>query len=105
MRKLSSLAFAVTTAAILSACSTPVKVSEPAPVVERPADKAAPSCPASTNTYFSEEPPKPTLKRAPRSLTISPPPAKIRPNQVPKTRQRCMSECHHRSRYSTMMTH
>ena len=43
MRKLSSLAFVITTAAILSACSTPVKVSEPAPVVERPADKAAPS--------------------------------------------------------------
>ena len=40
MRKLSSLAFVITTAAILSACSTPVKVSEPAPVVERPADKA-----------------------------------------------------------------
>jgi peptidoglycan-associated lipoprotein len=41
MRKLSSLAFALTTAAILSACSTPVKVSEPAPVVEHPVDKSA----------------------------------------------------------------
>jgi len=41
MRKLSSLAFVITTAAILSACSTPVKVSEPAPVVERPVEKAA----------------------------------------------------------------
>ena len=40
MRKLSSLAFIITTAAILSACSTPVKVAEPAPVVERPVDKA-----------------------------------------------------------------
>jgi len=40
MRKLSSLAFVITTAAILSACSTPVKVSEPAPVVERPVEKA-----------------------------------------------------------------
>ena len=38
MRK--HLAFIVATAAILSACSTPVKVSEPAPVVERPVDKA-----------------------------------------------------------------
>jgi len=36
MRKLSSLAFIVTTAAILSACSTPVKLAEPAPVVEQP---------------------------------------------------------------------
>src|SRR5476651_380571 len=36
MRKISSLAFAITTAAILSACSTPVKVAEPAPVVEKP---------------------------------------------------------------------
>jgi peptidoglycan-associated lipoprotein len=43
MRKLSSLAFVITTAAILSACSTPVKVSEPAPVVERGVEKAAPS--------------------------------------------------------------
>src|SRR5471032_403240 len=35
MRKLSSLAFIVTTAAILSACSTPVKIAEPAKVEER----------------------------------------------------------------------
>jgi peptidoglycan-associated lipoprotein len=40
MRKLSSLAFIVTTAAILSACSsTPVKLAEPAPVVEKPVEK------------------------------------------------------------------
>ncbi|MYM93912.1 peptidoglycan-associated lipoprotein Pal [Duganella vulcania] len=39
MRKLSSLAFIVTTAAILSACSsTPVKVAEPAKVEERQVD-------------------------------------------------------------------
>ncbi len=42
MRKLSSLAFIVTTAAILSACSTPVKLAEPAPVVEKPVEKPAP---------------------------------------------------------------
>ena len=42
MRKLSSLAFIVTTAAILSACSsTPVKLAEPAPVVEKPVEKPA----------------------------------------------------------------
>ena len=35
MRKLSSLAFIVTTAAILSACSTPVKLAEPAKVEEK----------------------------------------------------------------------
>ncbi|WP_295994445.1 peptidoglycan-associated lipoprotein Pal [Rugamonas sp.] len=46
MRKISSLAFAVTTAAILSACSTPVKVAEPAPVVEKPVATA----PMSDNT-------------------------------------------------------
>lgn len=41
MRKLSSLAFIVTTAAILSACSsTPIAENKPAPVVERPVDKA-----------------------------------------------------------------
>jgi len=40
MRKLSTLAFIVTTAAILSACSTPVKVAEPAPVVEKTIEKA-----------------------------------------------------------------
>ena len=54
MRKLSSLAFIITTAAILSACSTPVKVAEPAPVVERPADKAAPSQ-SDTRTVASVE--------------------------------------------------
>jgi len=43
MRKLSSLAFIVTTAAILSACSsTPVKLAEPAPVVEKLVEKPAP---------------------------------------------------------------
>ena len=43
MRNLSSLAFVLTTAAILSACSsTPVKETTPPPVVERPADRAAP---------------------------------------------------------------
>ncbi|NRR31365.1 peptidoglycan-associated lipoprotein Pal [Oxalobacteraceae bacterium] len=41
MRKLSSLAFVITTAAILSACSTPVKLAEPAPVVEKPVGKPA----------------------------------------------------------------
>lgn len=41
MRKLSSLAFAVTTAAILAACSsTPIEEKKPVPVVERPVDKA-----------------------------------------------------------------
>lgn len=40
MRKVSSLAFALTTAAILSACSTPVKLADPAPVVERAPEKA-----------------------------------------------------------------
>jgi peptidoglycan-associated lipoprotein len=45
MRNISSLAFIVTTAAILSACSTPVKIAEPAPVVEQPVAKAAPAQP------------------------------------------------------------
>jgi peptidoglycan-associated lipoprotein len=54
MRKLSSLAFIITTAAILSACSTPVKVSEPAPVVERPVEqKPAPQ--ADTRTVAPVE--------------------------------------------------
>ncbi|MES2259636.1 MAG: peptidoglycan-associated lipoprotein Pal [Pseudomonadota bacterium] len=35
MRKVTSVAFLITSAALLSACSTPVKVTEPAPVVER----------------------------------------------------------------------
>jgi peptidoglycan-associated lipoprotein len=54
MRKLSSLAFAVTTAAILAACSsTPVKETAPVPVVERPADKPAPQ--ADTRTVAPVE--------------------------------------------------
>lgn len=52
MRKLSSLAFAVTTAAILSACSTPVKLAEPAPVVE---SKPAPAPVADTRTVAPVE--------------------------------------------------
>ncbi|MBA5606275.1 peptidoglycan-associated lipoprotein Pal [Duganella sp. FT3S] len=52
MRKLSSLAFALTTAAILSACSTPVKLSEPAPVVE---SKPAPAPAADTRTVAPVE--------------------------------------------------
>ncbi len=43
MRKLSSLAFIVTSAALLSACSTPVKLAEPAPVVERAPEQAPPA--------------------------------------------------------------
>ncbi|CAN7378730.1 MULTISPECIES: peptidoglycan-associated lipoprotein Pal [Duganella] len=54
MRKLSSLAFIITTAAILSACSTPVKVAEPAPVVERPVEKA-PAPQADTRTVAPVE--------------------------------------------------
>lgn len=42
MRQLSSLALVLTTAAILSACSsTPIKENTPPPVVERPVDKSA----------------------------------------------------------------
>ncbi|MBA5690333.1 peptidoglycan-associated lipoprotein Pal [Rugamonas apoptosis] len=52
MRKLSSLAFALTTAAILSACSTPVKLAEPAPVVE---SKPAPAPVADTRTVAPVE--------------------------------------------------
>ena len=52
MRKLSSLAFVLTTAAILSACSTPVKLSEPAPVVE---SKPAPAPAADTRTVAPVE--------------------------------------------------
>ena len=52
MRKLSSLAFALTTAAILSACSTPVKLAEPAPVVER---TPAPAPAADTRTVAPVE--------------------------------------------------
>ncbi|SFM85221.1 peptidoglycan-associated lipoprotein Pal [Rugamonas rubra] len=41
MRKVSSLAFIITTAAVLSACSsTPVKETTPVPVVERAPEKA-----------------------------------------------------------------
>ena len=52
MRKLSSLAFVLTSAAILSACSTPVKLSEPAPVVE---SKPAPAPAADTRTVAPVE--------------------------------------------------
>lgn len=38
MRNFNSLAFIVASAALLSACSSPVKLTEPAPVVERQAD-------------------------------------------------------------------
>lgn len=42
MRQISSLALVLTTAAILSACSsTPIKENTPPPVVERPVDKSA----------------------------------------------------------------
>ncbi len=53
MRKISSLAFALTTAAILSACSTPVKLAEPAPVVERAPEPTAPA--ADTRTVAPVE--------------------------------------------------
>ncbi|HEU4777689.1 MAG TPA: peptidoglycan-associated lipoprotein Pal [Telluria sp.] len=53
MRKLSSLAFVLTTAAILSACSTPVKLAEPAPVVERAPQATAPA--ADTRTVAPVE--------------------------------------------------
>lgn len=54
MRKISSLAFVLTTAAILSACSTPVKISEPAPVIERAVEqKTAPA--ADTRTVAPVE--------------------------------------------------
>ena len=53
MRKLSSLAFIVTTAAILSACSTPVKLSEPAKVEEKPVVPAQPQ--ADTRTVAPVE--------------------------------------------------
>jgi len=36
MRNVKSIAFLISSAALLSACSTPVKLSEPAPVVEAP---------------------------------------------------------------------
>ncbi|MYM26166.1 peptidoglycan-associated lipoprotein Pal [Duganella sp. FT135W] len=54
MRKLSSLAFIVTTAAILSACSTPVKVAEAPPVEERKVEKAVPP-PVDTRTVAPVE--------------------------------------------------
>ena len=41
MRNFKSVAFIVSSAALLSACSSPVKLNE-APVVERPIEKAAP---------------------------------------------------------------
>jgi peptidoglycan-associated lipoprotein len=40
MRKLGTLALVVSAAAVLAACSTPVKVAEPAPVVEKAPEKA-----------------------------------------------------------------
>jgi peptidoglycan-associated lipoprotein len=42
MRNVKSVAFILSTAALLSACSTPVKVAEPAPVVEKPVEAAKP---------------------------------------------------------------
>lgn len=43
MRNVKSIAFLISSAALLSACSTPVKLSEPAPVVEAaPAAQPAP---------------------------------------------------------------
>jgi peptidoglycan-associated lipoprotein len=36
MQNLKSIAFLIATAAVLSACSSPVKLAEPAPVVEKP---------------------------------------------------------------------
>jgi peptidoglycan-associated lipoprotein len=45
MRNVKSIAFLISSAALLSACSTPVKLSEPAPVVE-----AAPTAPAQPDT-------------------------------------------------------
>lgn len=45
MANIKSVAFLITSAALLSACSTPVKLAEPAPVVE-----AAPAAPAVADT-------------------------------------------------------
>ena len=42
MRNIKSLAFILSSAALLSACSTPVKLAE-TPVVERPVEKATPA--------------------------------------------------------------
>lgn len=42
MRNFGTLALVVTAAAALSACSSPVKLAEPAPVVERAPEKPAP---------------------------------------------------------------
>src|SRR5450830_887251 len=47
MRNIKSLAFILSSAALLSACSTPVKLAE-TPVVERPVEKAAPVAPVDT---------------------------------------------------------
>ena len=44
MRNFKSLAFILSSAALLSACSTPVKLAE-TPVVERPVEKATPVAP------------------------------------------------------------
>ncbi|UGQ47781.1 peptidoglycan-associated lipoprotein Pal [Massilia endophytica] len=43
MRNVKSIAFLISSAALLSACSTPVKISEPAPVVESKPAEAAPA--------------------------------------------------------------
>lgn len=42
MRTVKSVAFLISTAALLSACSTPVKIAEPAKVEEKPVTPAAP---------------------------------------------------------------
>lgn len=56
MRKISSLALVLTTAAILSACSsTPIKENTPPPVVERPVDKSAGQSQADTRTVAPVE--------------------------------------------------
>jgi peptidoglycan-associated lipoprotein len=52
MRNVKSVAFLISTAALLSACSTPVKIAEPAPVVEKP---AAPAPVADTRTVAPVE--------------------------------------------------
>ena len=55
MRQISSLALVLTTAAILSACSsTPIKENTPPPVVERPATGPA-TAPADTRTVAPVE--------------------------------------------------
>ncbi|TWI70218.1 peptidoglycan-associated lipoprotein [Pseudoduganella lurida] len=46
MRNVKSIAFLITSAALLSACSSPVKIAEPAPVVESKPAEAAPTASA-----------------------------------------------------------